>query len=248
MSRSEITPSYSDLADWWQLWSHPSEYIEEAAFYSEVLTETAEGKVSRLLELGSGGGNNASHMKAGFRLTLVDLSPAMLRQSQLLNPECEHQEGDMRTLRLGRKFDAVFVHDAASYLASEEDLKLAAKTAFIHCRSGGAVLFAPDHIRESFKSGTSHGGHDSEGRGLRCLEWHTDPDPTDDCYVCDFVFVLRETDGSVRVVHDQHTLGMLSLQQWLDALKNAGFEARTVPCPASEAEGFAGVIFVGKKP
>ncbi len=32
--------------------------------------------------------------------------------SRELNPDCEHVLGDMRTLRLGRTFDAVFVHDA----------------------------------------------------------------------------------------------------------------------------------------
>ena len=31
--------------------------------------------------------------------------------SRSINPECEHVQGDMRTLRLGREFDAVFVHD-----------------------------------------------------------------------------------------------------------------------------------------
>ena len=65
-----------------------------------------------LLELGSGGGNNASHLKARFNCTLTDISPDMLALSRTLNPECEHLEGDMRTLRLGRTFDVVFIHDA----------------------------------------------------------------------------------------------------------------------------------------
>ena len=76
-----------------------------------------------VLELGSGGGNNASHMKAHFELTLTDLSPDMLDLSRTINPELEHIQGDMRTLRLGREFDAVFVHDAVVYMTTEEDLK-----------------------------------------------------------------------------------------------------------------------------
>ena len=35
-------------------------------------------------------------------MTLVDLSEEMLAVSRELNPECEHLQGDMRTLRLGR--------------------------------------------------------------------------------------------------------------------------------------------------
>ena len=50
-----------------------------------------------VLELGSGGGNTASHLKARARLTLTDIAPAMLALSMTLNPERDHLEGDMRT-------------------------------------------------------------------------------------------------------------------------------------------------------
>ena len=94
-------------------------------------------------------------MKARFQMTLADLSPGMLELSRTINPECEHIQGDMRTLRLGREFDAVFVHDAVVYMTTEADLKAAIDTAFIHCRRGGAALFAPDHLRENFAPSTT---------------------------------------------------------------------------------------------
>ena len=53
------------------------------------------------------------------------------------------------------------------------------KTAFIHCKPGGAVLFMPDFVRERFRLRVHHGGHDGEGRSLRYLEWTFDPDPSD---------------------------------------------------------------------
>ena len=40
------------------------EYIEEAIFYQQQLLAACEGSSRTLLELGSGGGNNASHLKA----------------------------------------------------------------------------------------------------------------------------------------------------------------------------------------
>ena len=58
------------------------------------------------------GGNNASHLSEHYACTLSDISPQMLTLSQGLNPGCEHVLGDMRTVRLGRTFDIVFVHDA----------------------------------------------------------------------------------------------------------------------------------------
>lgn len=103
---------YDELAHWWPLLSAPHEYAEEAAFYARTIAAAAGGEVRTVLELGSGGGNNASHLKARYQMTLVEPAAGMLAHSHALNPECEHVQGEMRTVRLGRQFDAVFVHDA----------------------------------------------------------------------------------------------------------------------------------------
>ena len=177
------TKMYGELAEWWPLLSAPEDYAEEAAFYARTLLEAGDPPPRTVLELGSGGGNNAWHLKAHFALTLVDPSPGMLAVSRALNPDCEHVRGDMRTVRLGHEFDAVFVHDAVCYMTSDDDLRRAMETAFVHCRPGGVALFCPDHLRENFVPPTDHGGHDGDdGRGLRYLEWTWDPDPADGTY------------------------------------------------------------------
>jgi ubiquinone/menaquinone biosynthesis C-methylase UbiE len=84
---------YGELADWWPLLSAPAVYAEEAESYRRLLTEAADRPPETVLELGSGGGNNAFHLKAHFRLTLVDLSEGMLEVSRELNPELEHLQG-----------------------------------------------------------------------------------------------------------------------------------------------------------
>jgi SAM-dependent methyltransferase len=239
---------YTDLADWFHLLTAPAEYAEEAAFYTQQLIEASDRPPETVLELGSGGGNNASHMKARFQMTLTDLSPGMLELSRSINPECEHIQGDMRTLRLGREFDAVFVHDAVVYMTTEEDLRAAIETAFVHCRIGGAALFAPDHVREKFTPGTDHGGHDgNDGRGLRYLEWTWDPDPSDDTYTVDFAYLLREADGSVRVEQDRHVEGVFTRDTWLRLLADAGFEARAMLFDHSELDPGSYEVFVAVK-
>jgi SAM-dependent methyltransferase len=240
---------YDELAAWWPLLSAPEDYAEEAAFYLATLT-TARGREPRtILELGSGGGNNASHMKPLAALTLVEPSEGMRAVSRALNPECEHVAGDMRDVRLGRTFDAVFVHDAVCYMTSEDELRQAMETAFIHCHPGGAVLFAPDYVRETFRSGTEHGGHDGPGRAMRYLEWVWDPNPDDATYVADYVFALREADGSVRVEHDRHVEGLFDRATWLRLLHEAGFEhARSVPFDHPELEPGSHEVFVATRP
>jgi SAM-dependent methyltransferase len=239
---------YSDLAAWWPLMSAPADYVEEAAFYQRMLLETCRGPCRTLLELGSGGGNNASHLKQRFTMALVDRSPGMLQVSRALNPDCEHVEGDMRAIRLGRAFDCVFVHDAVSYMTTEADLRQAIETAAVHCRSGGAALFAPDSVRETFRPSTSHGGHDEGRRGLRYLEWSWDPDPADTSCVAVYAYLLRDDDGSIRVEWDRHIEGLFARADWLRLLSDAGFEPRVVPFDHSELEPGSYEIFVCSKP
>lgn len=226
---------YSELASWWPMMSSPADYVEEANFYRTALMVAAMGAVRTLLELGSGGGNNASHMKQHFdEVVLVDLSAGMLAHSRTLNPECTHVEGDMREVRLDRQFDAVFVHDAISYTTTEADLRRAIETAAVHCRPGGVALFAPDHLRETFTPGTECGGEDDGARGFRYLEWSWDPDPADTTCLTDYVYAMRDADGTVRIEHDRHVEGVFPRAVWLRLLAEAGFEPRVLPFDHSE--------------
>ena len=225
---------YGELAVWWPLISPPEDYEEEAAFAATLL-RSGSIPVREVLELGSGGGHNASYLKASFAMTLVDLSEQMLDVSRRLNPECHHRVGDMRSVRLGRTFDAVFVHDAIDYMTTEGDLGRAIETAFVHCRPGGVAVFVPDHTRESFEGTTDHGGSDADdGRGARYLAWSWDPDPADTSVLTEYAFMLREADRAVAVVHETHRTGLFGREDWLRLLGEAGFQARAVDEVTSE--------------
>ena len=226
--------------------SPPEEYAEEAAFAASLL-RMANPPTHTILELGSGGGSNAFHLKREFEMTLVDLSADMLAVSRQLNPECEHLQGDMRTLRLERSFDAVFVHDAIDYMTTEVDLRQAVTTAYEHCRIGGVAVLVPDNIAENFLPETDHGGHDApDGRGARYLSWSSDPDADDTCTRTDFAFLLRTADGTVTVAHDTHEFGLFPRATWLKILSDAGFRARSVAEVTSE-DRLPREVFVGTR-
>lgn len=235
---------YSEFSRWWPLLDAPEDYEPDAAFYSDLLNRFADPAPGSVLELGSGGGNNALHMKKNYDMTLVDISEGMLEVSRKLNPECEHHHGDMRAFRLRREFDAVFIHDAICYMASERDLSAAIRTAYEHLRPGGVALFCPDYVTETFREGADCGGIDRDGRGLRYLEWVTDPDPDDGVYTVDFAYLMREGDAEPRVAKDRHTEGLFSQDRWTGLLVDAGFEPHVVPYE-HEYGPVGSVVFVG---
>ncbi len=188
------------------------------------------------------------HLTASFAMTLCDLAEPMLEVSRQLNPGCEHHRGDMRAVRLGRQFDAVFVHDAIGYMTTEDDLAATMRTAYVHCRPGGLALFVPDETAETFVADTSHGGIDgADGRGVRYLEWSWDPDPNDTSTSTEYVFVLRDARGTIRVVHETHCFGLFGRDVWLRLLDASGFKPRAVLETTSEDRP-PRELFIGDRP
>ena len=239
---------YHDLADWYPLLTPVGDYAEGAAFYRGLFEAHCRRPPRSLLDLGCGGGHNVAHLKATLSCTLVDLAPAMLGVSRRLNPECEHVEGDMRSVRLGRVFDCVLLHDAVSYMASRGDLARAVATAFAHTAPGGVAMFQPDFVSETFAPGTETGGSDANGRGLRYLEWRWGPKPSDETYVTDMAYLLRDEEGAARAVHDRHVMGLFPRAFWLETIAAAGFAPLAVPFEHSSYGDTGHEVFLGRRP
>lgn len=231
---------YSDLARWWPLFSPPKHYVEEAADIVPDLLAATDPMPETILELGSGGGSLAYHLKRHFRMTLSDRSEQMLNVSRAVNPECEHICGDMRTLNLGRRFDVVFIHDAIMYMTDEASVRAAIATAARHCRTGGAVFLLPDHVKQEFEASTDCGGEDGpDGRGFRYLEWSWDPDPDDDTFDVAYSFLMREN-GKVSVALEHHQMGLFARERWLTWLSEAGFK------PSSRLDPWDRDVLIGR--
>jgi len=231
---------YDDLAKWWPLLSPPSHYVEEAEDLLPDLRTATNPPPKTLLELGSGGGSIAYHLKRHFTLTLADLSDKMLAVSREINPECEHVQGDMRSVDLGRTFDLVLIHDAIMYMTDADAMRATLRTVARHCRPGGACVLMPDFVKEEFEPSTDHGGEDGpDGRGLRYMDWTWDPDPNDDTFETAYAFLLREGD-SVRMEMDRHRCGMFPYATWMDWIREAGFT------PSSRRDPWERTVFIGK--
>ncbi|WP_173019570.1 class I SAM-dependent methyltransferase [Streptomyces alkaliphilus] len=238
---------YGDLARWWPLIS-PVEVYEGDARTASGLFAAAEGPVRTVLELGSGGGHTAFHLRSRYAMTLVDLSEDMLTVSRALNPGVEHLRGDMRELRLERTFDAVLVHDAIDYMTTEEELAAAFRTAYLHCRPGGVAVFFPDHLTETYEPRTDWGGEDAaDGRGVRYLEWGLPVEPGAHTARTEYTFTLREADGTVRTAHETHVTGLFPAATWTRLLRGTGFEVSTATESGTEGEPTR-TLFIGHRP
>jgi len=199
-------------------------YIEWTEYLLHTFRKFSRIPCDTLLDLGSGGGHNAFHLKHHYRVTCVDLSPAMLDVSRNLNPELEHIQGDMRSVRLRRLFSLVLIDDSISYMLSENDLAEAFRTAWEHLEPGGVFITPIEQTKEGwvrYKT-ESHTVHVAGDLRLSYDEELYDPDPDDSTYECLLTYRLRAPD-ELRVEADLHLLGIFPLDRWLRTAEEIGF-------------------------
>jgi len=225
MRPEEISPNrlYHDLAELLPLVSPPKDYAEEARLWRNLLREKLGPGRHSVLELGVGGGFNLSHLTGEFEATAVDLSAEMLALCRQLNPGVGLHLGDMRTVRLGRTFAAVLIHDAISYMQTEDDLRATFATAAAHLESGGVFITSPDFFRETFYSPrVEHFTHSDGETELTYLEYAHDPDPADTTIELIMFYLIRRR-GELRIEQDRHTFGLFPRATWKRLLEEAGF-------------------------
>jgi trans-aconitate methyltransferase len=237
---------YHELAEWWPLLSSPDEYAEEAELYWKIIRKYRPN-ITSALELGSGGGNTAFHLKKYFPLTLTDISPEMIRVSKKINPDCEHKVGDMREINLNKSYNLVFIHDAIMYMTSEEDLRKVFHVAYSHLDPDGILFTAPDFFKETFKPATSHGGHDGPDKSIRYLEWTRDENPEDNLVETDYAYILKDETGLTRIEYDHEVYGIFTKRKWNDLLTHSGFDVYFEVIDHSEMEKNSYIGIVGLK-
>jgi SAM-dependent methyltransferase len=228
LSEKDLRRLYGDLAWTWPIISPPEEYVPEGEFFTGLIREHSERKPETLLHLGCGGGHNDHALKKYFNVTGVDMSARMLELARKLNPEVTYIEGDMRSVRLGKAFDAVAILDSVNYMLAEPDLRAAFETAFAHLEPGGVFVTIIEQTLEGFRQNQVKPLIRKSGDvEIAFIENMYDPDPSDTTYESTFVYLIRR-EGRLEIESDRHLGGLFPIDVWYDALTSVGFSVKTV--------------------
>ncbi len=142
--REPFGDRYAALYD--ELYSD-KDYAAECRYLERLFARFAPGTVSTVLSLGCGtGGHDLLLARRGFRVTGVDRSAGMLAayraKARTTGIEPDVRRGDLRRVRLGRRFDAVISMFAViGYQVGDADLAGAFATAAAHLRRSGIFVF-----------------------------------------------------------------------------------------------------------
>jgi len=231
VSEMKLNRMYDEFAHLWPLISLPEKYAAEARYWRDAVRKKLGPERHEILELGVGGGHNLSHLTNEFQATAVDLSHKMIQNSMKLNPDVEHHVGDMRSVRLGKKFKAVLIHDAISYMLTEEDLRLAFATTVAHLDPGGVFVTSPEYFRETFFGPrVGHSTHSDGETELTFIEYSHDPDPSDTTIETIMFYFIREK-GILRIEQDRHITGLFPKATWTGLMEESGFQVEEYPFP-----------------
>ena len=224
---------YQEIASWWPLLSAPEDYEEEAAFYLRALLDGCARKPRTLLELGSGGGNNASYMKARVRRGRAGRSLARHARGE---PRAQPRVRARRRATCARcgsaaTFDCVFVHDAVTYMTTEADLRQRHRDRVraLQARRRRALLPGPRARELPARRPTTAATTAREparaalsrmGVGSRSRRHHLHRR---------LRLSAARRRRHMRVEHDRHVEGLFARADWLRWLEEAGFQ-RASPC------------------
>ncbi len=217
-------PAYNELA-----WIEPivapvEEYAKETEHYCTVIREHSKIEPKTLLHLGSGAGINDFTFKKHFEVTGVDISKGMLEVAGKLNPEVTYSFGDMRTVTLGKLFDAVVIPDSINYMTTVEDMQKVIIAAYKHLKPGGVFLFIT-HIKEEFMENNFVYTGSKGDLEVTVFENNYYPDPDGTTYEATIVYLVRRG-GKLEIHTDRHVIGLFSLEIWLELIKRSGFEVK----------------------
>jgi len=135
---------FQEYSKYYDLLYKDKDYKAESDYIDSLIKRHSYTTPHSIMNLGCGTGKHDMYMsKRNYEMTGVDMSSQMLeiaRNSGI--PNSDFIEGDIRTFRIDKKFDAILsLFHVMSYQSTEKDLYNALTTVKHHLKKGGLFIF-----------------------------------------------------------------------------------------------------------
>lgn len=214
-------PGYNELAWVEPILAPPEDYVQETELLCQAIKDHSKIESNTLLHLGSGAGINDYTFKKHFIVTGVDISAGMLDVARSLNPEVVYHHGDMRTVQLDERFDAVAIPDSIGYMTTQDDIRKTLQTAYRHLKPGGLLLIVT-HLKEEFTENNFVYTGSEGDLEITVFENNYIPNTKGDIYEATIIYLIRLA-GRLEIHNECHVIGLFTQAVWHGLLKESGF-------------------------
>jgi len=206
--------------------AHGKDYAAESAqVRREVRAHNANA--ASLLDVACGTGGHLMHLRNDFSVSGVELDPSMLDVARRRLPGVELQRGDMRTLDLARRYDAVIcLFSAIGYMLRREDLDLAMAAMARHLAPGGVLVVEPWFHPDQWFGGrvVAHVANEADIAVARVSR------STRDGILSRFEFhyAVARPDG-IDTFKEPHVMGLWTVEEYTAAMQSTGLAVEHDP-------------------
>ena len=130
---------FDELAPYYDAFLADKDYRRESRRLEAIARRYGRSRGRTWLDVGCGTGRHLVYLQHHRAVAGIDLSPAMLRIARRRLPRVPLEVGDVRTFRLGRRFDVVScLFGVLGHIESERDLRRAFARIAAHLAPGGS--------------------------------------------------------------------------------------------------------------
>jgi ubiquinone/menaquinone biosynthesis C-methylase UbiE len=216
--------AYNELAWTDKFFVDMESYEDEVMIYIKSIKNIISVATPTMLHLGCGAGGHDYHFKKHFKVTGVDVSPGMLDMAKKTNTDVAYVLGDMRSINLNVKFDAVVIPDSIAYMSTLEDLKQTLKNATSHLKTGG-VLLVVAHTKEEFSE--NNFVYTGSKDNIHITLFENNHIISDSTYEATMIYLIRKG-ADISIHHETHTLGLFPYEQWLSIFKECQLKVEEI--------------------
>lgn len=213
-----------------------------AAESSEIrsLIQARNPEARTLLDVACGTGGHLRHLQQHYEVTGIDLDPNMLREARNHLADIRLVEGDMRTLRIDTRFDAVIcLFSSIGFMSDTEELTSAITTMASHLNPGG-VLIVDGWVRpDAWRDGGSTGvevATSKEMKVARVVHSRREGSATH----LEMHHLVATQDGIEHLV-DHHDLTLFTPEEYEAAFRAADLVAETADSPMQGRDRYIAV-------
>jgi SAM-dependent methyltransferase len=203
------------------------DYHAETAELDRLIKESCP-TARTLLDVACGTGAHLAELRQRYEVEGADLSPAMLAVARERLPGVPLHQADMRTLDLGRRFDAVIcLFSSIGYVTDPTEMRSTVARLAAHVAPGGVLILdgwvRPDEWRESFRPEPDI-ARDEATLVVRLAHSRREGNVT----AMDMHHLVQTAQGIDYFV-ERHRLALTATADYVSAVESAGLAARVIP-------------------